>query len=300
MNFAPGDMNAVAGYEAINIGLRDALGGKDAGVDACQSVDHLMRVPHTVNLPNAAKRKKGACLSWRATYCISRSGCTRWTNCPKPVCQTSEVGRLHPSARRRLWTLDELPVSDAIKALVRDGTDGDRSDAVYRVVRAMHRAGVSREQMLSVLTDAEFGISERFLEREDPEGAARQDISRIIAKAKAEVAAEFADDPETDHLPDAADTAKPDKAKPEKPEAPYFLTFADLEKEAPLQYLLDPIIPENSLFELYGKMKSGKTFWAISLSLCVACGIDFYGHRSRPERCSTSSVRATGSRSAIA
>ena len=109
--------------------------------------------------------------------------------------------------------------------------------------------------MLGVLTDAEFGISDRFLEREDPEEAARKDIERIIGKAKAEVAAEFADDPETDHLPDVADTTKSDKAKPEKP---YFLTLADLEKEAPLQYLLDRIIPENSLFELYGKMKSRK------------------------------------------
>ena len=150
--------------------------------------------------------------------------------------------------------MDELPVSDVIKALIRDGTEGDRSNAVYRAVRAMDRAGVSREQMLGVLTDAEYGISQRFLEREDPEEAARKDIDRIIGKAKAEVAAEFADDPETDHLPDVADTAKPDKAKPEKP---YFLTFADLEKEEPLQYLLDRIIPENSLFELYGKMKPG-------------------------------------------
>jgi hypothetical protein len=279
VNFAPEDTNAIAGYEAINIGLRDALGGKDAGVDACQSVEHLMRVPHTVNLPSAAKRKQGRVPVVAGDILYIPERVYSVDELPKASVPSVGSAMVAPIGAPEAVKVDELPVSDTIKALIYDGTEGDRSNAVYRVVRAMHRVGVSPEQMLSVLTDAEFGISERFLEREDSEGAARQDISRILAKAKTEVAADFADDPETDHFPDAADTAKPDKAKQEKPEAPYFLTFADLEKEAPLQYLLDPIIPENSLFELYGKMKSGKTFWAISLSLCVACGIDFYGHK---------------------
>ena len=239
MNFAPGDMNAVAGYEAINIGLRDALGGKNAGVDACQSVEHLMRVPHTVNLPNAAKRKNGRVPVVAGDVLHIQERVYSVDKLPKASVPSVGGGELAPIGAPEAVTVDELPVSDVIKALIRDGTEGDRSNAVYRAVRAMDRAGVSREQMLGVLTDAENGISQRFLEREDPEEAARKDIDRIIGKAKAEVAAEFADDPETDHLPDVADTAKPDKAKPEKPEA-YFLTFADLEKEAPLQYLLDP------------------------------------------------------------
>ena len=118
MNFAPGDMNAVAGYEAINIGLRDALGGKDAGVDACQSVDHLMRVPHTVNLPNAAKRKKG-----RVPVVAGDV-----LHIPERVYSVDELPKAHlhkrrkwdslrPSARRRLWTVDELPVSDGHQGL---------------------------------------------------------------------------------------------------------------------------------------------------------------------------------------
>ena len=45
--------------------------------------------------------------------------------------------------------------------------------------------------------------------------------------------------------------------------------------------MLENVITENSLFELYGKQKSGKTFWALALSLSIACGLDFYGRKAK-------------------
>lgn len=47
-------MDDFAKAEAINKGLASRLGG-----DNCHSVDHIMRVPGTINWPNAEKRKKG-------------------------------------------------------------------------------------------------------------------------------------------------------------------------------------------------------------------------------------------------
>lgn len=46
--------DAVASAKLYNVALRDKLGG-----DNCQSLDHLMRLPGTLNLPNEKKRKAG-------------------------------------------------------------------------------------------------------------------------------------------------------------------------------------------------------------------------------------------------
>ena len=51
-----GDLSAVAECEAVNIGLKEALGGKEYGYDDCHNVDRLARLPGTVNIPNAKKR----------------------------------------------------------------------------------------------------------------------------------------------------------------------------------------------------------------------------------------------------
>ena len=80
--------------------------------------------------------------------------------------------------------VEELPVSDAIEALIRDGTEGDRSGAVYRVVRAIIAAGegISPEQMLSVLTDAEFGIRRSASSTRRPGRSRSQGVCASLAR----------------------------------------------------------------------------------------------------------------------
>lgn len=52
--FIGGHPVAIAEAKLYNVALRDKLGG-----DNCQSLDHLMRLPGTRNLPNEKKRKAG-------------------------------------------------------------------------------------------------------------------------------------------------------------------------------------------------------------------------------------------------
>jgi len=52
--FLDGHPDAIAEAKLYNIALRDKLGG-----DNCQSLEHLMRLPGTRNLPNEKKRKAG-------------------------------------------------------------------------------------------------------------------------------------------------------------------------------------------------------------------------------------------------
>ena len=280
--FAPGDTDAVVEYEAINMGLREALGGKNAGVDACQSADHLMRLPHTVNLPNAAKRKKGRVPVVAGDVLHIPERMYSVDELPKANLRSVESGTLAPIGAPEAVTVDELPVSDVIKALIRDGSKGDRSNAVYRVVRAMHSAGASREQMLSVLTDAEFGISERFLDREDPEGAARQDISRIVAKAKAEVAADFAVDAETDHLPGAPETKTPVDAR-KKLITPTAYVWTDPAKIPPREWAYMPFYIRKFAGSTVATGGAGKSSLLLVETVAMASGKNLLGVDPEPD-----------------
>ena len=42
------------------------------------------------------------------------------------------------------------------------------------------------------------------------------------------------------------------------------------------KWLVKSIMIESGLFEIYGKFKSGKTFWAVELACCVGTGHDFF------------------------
>jgi len=52
--YVGGNLDAAAEIERYNIFIRDRLGG-----DNCHTIEHLMRLPGTLNLPNEKKRKAG-------------------------------------------------------------------------------------------------------------------------------------------------------------------------------------------------------------------------------------------------
>ena len=52
--YVGGNLDAAAEIELYNIFIRDRLGG-----DNCHTIEHLMRLPGTLNLPNEKKRKAG-------------------------------------------------------------------------------------------------------------------------------------------------------------------------------------------------------------------------------------------------
>ena len=54
-------------------------------------------------------------------------------------------------------------------------------------------------------------------------------------------------------------------------------SMGELRKLPPVNYLVQGMIPVNSLFEMYGPRKAGKTFFALDLGLCVATGTEFHG-----------------------
>jgi hypothetical protein len=181
-------MTAIAEYEATNRGLINALGGKMAGVDACYSVERLMRLPFTVNLPNAKKRALGRIAIFAADVKHFPDRIYALADLPKAAPTVSSKNFAHVGAPDAI-DVEKLAIPDDVKRLIDVGAaHGDRSEAVYRVLRVMHSAKVSPEGMLGVLTDDRYRIGERFDWQEE---RARGEVARVIAKAKAELEQDF-------------------------------------------------------------------------------------------------------------
>jgi hypothetical protein len=158
----------------------------------------------------------------------------------------------------------------------------------------MVRAFVAPEAILGIITNPDFKISERVLKRRDgtdrsDEEAAtygRKEIERLSkrvwAQYRKEIDEDFAEPIETHHLDGliAADKAKR-KASVSRFKA---VPLSAIRNLPPLEYVLQDVIPVNALFELYGKEKSGKTFWAATLGFCIATGTDFFGKAIKPGR----------------
>jgi hypothetical protein len=113
---------AIARAKAENIAMAHALGGKEEGYDNCQSLDHLFRIPYTVNYPDARKlamgRKKEIAGSFKANP--SRRYEPEDFPAAKVLAKTEDVSAVIGDAVT-VDDLDELPISDRVKEIVRNG-----------------------------------------------------------------------------------------------------------------------------------------------------------------------------------
>jgi predicted P-loop ATPase len=165
--------------EEANKRLAAALQG-----DKVQNADRLMRLPGTINLPNAKKRKAGR----KPALAKLCSELTDWAR----TIAIDEVLRLpsqgavrsssHSDTSIPVVSLDELPSppADAVVQLIKTGDDPhnprgtsnqkypSRSEAVFNVICSLVRAGCTNEMIAGILINPEYGISESILEKHNP------------------------------------------------------------------------------------------------------------------------------------
>ena len=173
--------------EAINRSLITEFGGDPA----CWNVDRILRVPGTINLPNAKKRSAGR-VPAAATLLTARDGRTTATEltaaygaAPMP----DRADRPAPAALAgSLASLDALGIgaADPVRQLLADPVGDDRSADTYAAACDMHRRGFDADQIAAVLLDPELPISAHCLAQASPERAAR----RAVERAQAAVAAD--------------------------------------------------------------------------------------------------------------
>lgn len=197
--------------------------------------------------------------------------------------------------------LDQLQLSDWTRQLIRKGIakpehgesgvdtyDGDRSRALYGVIRDLIKAGASDRTVLELLSDPDNGISRAALERSsgDVDGAQAW-LAPQIDKLRAELAREpsaadaFAD-LEGQPLPSnerPAEAAKGrDPAKRAKLVRIDDLLTATIE---PIPCTVEAILPIGMVTLLSAHGGTGKSYVTLSLAAHVACGRSWCGLTTR-------------------
>lgn len=141
--------------------------------DHCRDVSRILRLPGTINRPDAKKKEKGRVAALATIevlndkiYPLSTFGAT-----PHVSTNKSEKSNVTDNIVR-CESLDNLDIPEKLKVIIAQGFDpedkkwdGDRSAVLYRVCCDLVRAGLKDEQILGIITDSRYMISESVLDK---------------------------------------------------------------------------------------------------------------------------------------
>lgn len=176
-----GDLGIAEDLKRYNIQLEILF---DA--DNCHNIDRIMRLPGTINLPDAKKLKKGRVevLAELISFNNNVYDISEFT--PAPAVATLGEGSLAPTGQEAtvkisgniarladVNELDEWQVPDRIKVIIVQGKhpdeeskeDNSRSAWLFDAVCGMVRCDVPDEVMYSVIMDPDFHVSESVLDK---------------------------------------------------------------------------------------------------------------------------------------
>ena len=173
-----------------NQALIEKLGG-DYGT---WNLDRLLRLPGTVNLPNAKKLKAGRFPTPARLLEASGEKHEFWMFEAAPEGQRADVEtEFEIGEAKEVSDLDsvvaEYEVPERIVEIVEEGRletpkerDNSRSVWVFDAVCGLVRAGVPPELIVGILTDPRYAISESVLEKPDPERYAERQVRSAVSK----------------------------------------------------------------------------------------------------------------------
>ena len=183
-----GDQALAEEVKLFNMQLEHTYGG-----DNCHDISRVMRLPGTINVPDATKLKKGRQPALAKLLHVDQDAVYpvgQFTKA-KPVRSAAldKAVAINTASVERISDLSALANVPAwVKMLIAQGKDPDRpnkypsrSEAVFAVACELVRAGVSVDVIFSLLTDPHWPISESILEKG---GNAESYAIRQIERAK--------------------------------------------------------------------------------------------------------------------
>jgi hypothetical protein len=292
----PGDAYAIAECEAVNIGLKLELGGKAHGVDDCQNIDRLLRLPNTVNLPDAKKRAAGRGTEIAGNVETFPQHTYSLAELPVVVDVPKAEGGLAIGGAETVDDLDELPISDRIKTIIMEGKfpgeeKPSRSEWEAEAICAMVRAFVAPEKILGIITNPDFEISERVLKRRDgtdrsDEEAAiygRKEIERLSkrvwAQKRKELDEDFAEPIDTN----ADDDDEDEMPTPRKTIIPTPYVWTDPKKIPRREWIYKPFYIRKFAGSTVATGGAGKSSLLLVESVAMASGKNLLGVEPAPD-----------------
>ena len=187
--------------KGVNIALRDAVPG---AADACQNLDRVMRLPFTMNRPNAAKIKRGRVAvptdlitpEWADLGALYRVEDFEAAPVESPPTAPADDTLDIPDS------VDLSRLDDDMRKLVEKGPakgrkigDGSRSSLVFLATQAMISCGFTDGEIIAVLTNPDLKVSEHVLDQKQrtPEQTAIKTIRDARAYGAVSAAEAFAD-----------------------------------------------------------------------------------------------------------
>lgn len=191
--YVGGNMDACADLEPYNIQLARLLGG-----DNCHNLDRVMRLPGTINIPNAKKRADGrrevmADIEWAddihydlAEFDVAPREASAQHGQAKP---TAEIGFTSEAAPIELSDL--VNVRADFLHVIQHGVHpngsnryGSRSEALWAVLGEMTRRGCTPDQMRNVQLDKRYAISGHVYDQKRPHAYAEKQVQKILAEVQ--------------------------------------------------------------------------------------------------------------------
>jgi hypothetical protein len=175
----------LASIETINLQVRDFF-----EADACQNIDRLMRVPGSVNWPDARKKARGRVPSLAklareddGTVYSPEELAAAFPPPKERPAQFSAKGPVSLPPLVSYKTPDDLGLSalDPIRLAIEEPPGNDRSGDGLAVARLMANAGHDDATIMGVLLNPANRVSGHFLDQRDPKRAAARAIATVRA-----------------------------------------------------------------------------------------------------------------------
>lgn len=181
------DLPAAEDAALFNLEIANRLGG-----DSCHSIDHLLRLPGTINWPNEKKQRRGQRRSLARVAFHEATRTYDLSAFKKADVFTSDVSTLTapirlPDQVAPVTSLEALPttISEDCKRVILHGFDPEepnrlpsRSEWLFFVVCHLVRAKLPDETTLAIITDARWGISASVLDQRRSRKYAERQIQR--------------------------------------------------------------------------------------------------------------------------